>query len=254
MVSPDSETMPNGVVLVVHGASGYTRRLEEMKISPSRFTCIPATVHLTLTTPTELPHNVLIVDTAAYERKLFASGQRGPMQDPAGNPRSQDSTLSLTNMLKSLGADMQWTLQNSGNHAFLTLLGFQLLIDGENTRVPVIRNPNSAGIIKHHSWGPGNVPAITFNPSLPVPIVTPYGVVPAPSPVMFPGLSPDLLMERDNSNPSSRRSSGYYPNGAERQRRLSSGFSPGPPLRARKESNGDLDIAARMGSMRMASA
>lgn len=38
MVSPESETLPNSLVLVVHGASGQVRRLEEMKISPFRFT------------------------------------------------------------------------------------------------------------------------------------------------------------------------------------------------------------------------
>ena len=33
MVSPDSETVPNSLVLVGHGIHGDIRRLEEMKIS-----------------------------------------------------------------------------------------------------------------------------------------------------------------------------------------------------------------------------
>lgn len=176
------------------------------------------------------------------------------MKDPAGNPRSQDSTLSLVNMLQSLGADVQCIMQNAGNHAFMCLLGFQLLIDGENTKIPVTRGPNSApGMITRNSWGQGSVPTIALNPSLPVPIITPYGVVPAPSPVMFPGLSPDLLMDRDN-NSTGRRSSSYLPNGGERQRKLSSGLSPAPYQPSRRASTGDpTDVAARMGSMRVAS-
>ena len=176
------------------------------------------------------------------------------MKDPLGNPRSQDSTLTLVNMLQSLGVDVQCIMQNAGNHAFMCLLGFQLLIDGENTKIPVVRGTNAApGMIKHNSWAPGSVPTIAFNPSLPIPMVTPYGVVPAPSPVMFPGLSPDMLMERD-SNPSSRRNSSYVPSGGERQRKLSSGLSPDPQLRSRKESTASpIDIVGRMGNMRMAS-
>lgn len=36
MVSPDSETVPNSLVLVGHGIHGDIRRFEEMKISTCR--------------------------------------------------------------------------------------------------------------------------------------------------------------------------------------------------------------------------
>ncbi|TFK65046.1 hypothetical protein BDN72DRAFT_801578 [Pluteus cervinus] len=81
--SPDSETIPNTLVLVAHGIHGDLQRLEEMKI--------------------KIPHNVLIIDTASFERSLFNAGYRPPMLDPKTNnkPRLSGTTLSLENMIRS---------------------------------------------------------------------------------------------------------------------------------------------------------
>ncbi|CAL1694670.1 unnamed protein product [Somion occarium] len=237
MISPDSETLPNSLVILIHEATGDLRRLEEMKI--------------------KLPHNVLILDTAAYERKLFASGQRGPMKDPNGNPHTQESVLSLTNMLQSQGVDVQCIMQNAGNHAFMCLLGFQLLIDQENTKIPIIRGGNAIpAMMRSGSRSSGGIltPTIAFSPSLPIPMMTPYGIMPASSPMIFPGLSPDLFMDRD-SNSSSRRGSGNFPNipTGDYTRRAST-LSPIAQFPSRKDSDGDQDVTARINGLRIASA
>ncbi|KAJ7074461.1 hypothetical protein C8F01DRAFT_1100560 [Mycena amicta] len=153
LASPDSETVPNTLVLVAHGITGDLARMEEMKL--------------------RLPHNMLIVDTAAFERALFAGGHRGTMLDPhlstPGNPkgRSTGSTLSLENLLRSLPAPppvegqppnpaaalaQQPTvagvfpqmgamvpgvvMHNSGNDAFMCLYALQLLLQPEGTQAP----------------------------------------------------------------------------------------------------------------------
>ncbi|KAJ7902658.1 hypothetical protein B0H14DRAFT_3707776 [Mycena olivaceomarginata] len=152
LASPDSETSPNTLVLVAHGISGDLTRMEEMKI--------------------KLPHNMLILDTATFERALFAGGHRSPMIDPhtstPGNPkpRGHGSTLSLENLLRSLPspADPQAhnpalqtqvlvpgqfpqpgamvpgvIMHNSGNDAFMCLYALQLLLQPEGTQAPVIQ-------------------------------------------------------------------------------------------------------------------
>ncbi|KAI0082322.1 hypothetical protein K474DRAFT_1655705 [Panus rudis PR-1116 ss-1] len=222
MLSPDSETMSNTLVLVVHGSGSDLRRLEDIKI--------------------KLPHNVLIIDTAAYERKLFAAGQRGSMHDPAGKPRSPDSTLSLMNMLQSLGVDTQHTLRNAGNDAFLCLLGLQLLLEPGRTKMPTPRGRSTyPGMVRTASRSP--MPQISLTPS-----ISPYGVAPSPVSMMFPimGLSPDNM----DNNPSSRRSSGYFPHipGADRARKSSNVSLTNVP--SRRESPGEQELAAKFGSMK----
>ncbi|KIK42484.1 hypothetical protein CY34DRAFT_142297 [Suillus luteus UH-Slu-Lm8-n1] len=71
LVSPDAETTANSLVLVGHGVSSDIQRLEETKI--------------------KIPHNVLIIDTASFERALFNAGERGTMHDPMmqGGSRSR---------------------------------------------------------------------------------------------------------------------------------------------------------------------
>ncbi|KAF9458849.1 hypothetical protein BDZ94DRAFT_1312889 [Collybia nuda] len=89
--SPDSETTPNTLVLVTHGVSENLEHFEDMGI--------------------RLPHNVLILDTAAYERALYVGGFRGTMPDPKSpfKPRSHSTTLSLENLFRSLTApDLEW--------------------------------------------------------------------------------------------------------------------------------------------------
>ncbi|KAJ7204567.1 hypothetical protein C8J57DRAFT_1542207 [Mycena rebaudengoi] len=151
LASPDSETIPNALVIVAHGISGDLARMEEMKI--------------------KLPHNMLILDTATFERALFAGGHRQAMIDPhtstPGNPKSRGhgSTLSLDNLLRSLpspsdppgttpvlntqvlvpgqfpqpGAVVPGvTMHNSGNDAFMCLYALQLLLEPTGTQVPTI--------------------------------------------------------------------------------------------------------------------
>ncbi|KAI0783148.1 hypothetical protein C8Q75DRAFT_860280 [Abortiporus biennis] len=213
MLSPDSETVSNSLVLVTHGLVGDLRRLEEMKI--------------------RLPHNVLIIDTATYERQLFNLGRRGNMQDPSGKPRQPGSTISLVNLLQSLGTDLhlQVALHNSGNDSFLSLLAFQLLMDPENTKKPTIRGRNQftgMNMMRTGSRSPaGAMPGIPM-PPLPMGVspitmpmmapMSPYGMIPMPVP--SPGLYPRMLgagqegMLSDQSldSNSHRRASSYIPN------------------------------------------
>ncbi|CDO73415.1 hypothetical protein BN946_scf185013.g49 [Trametes cinnabarina] len=186
LISPDSETIPNTLVLVAHGTVGDLRRLEEMKI--------------------KLPHNLLILDTMALERQLYNSGQRGAMQEPSGKPREQDSNLSLTGMLQSLGVDTQRVLHNAGNAAFMCLLGLQLLLDPD-TRVPTPRTHSGVpAMMRGPSRSPSMPPAISFMPS--PPLYAPMGMMPSGSPVMFPtGGSPEL-----HGDPSAPNRMSYFPN------------------------------------------
>lgn len=139
----------------------------------------------TFGTPVELPHNVLIVDTAAYERALYNSGLRGIMVDPKTNrTRSPGSTLSLENLLRSLNTPVasdksdekhrspspsllpNCILHNSGNDAVMCLLAFQMLLDPSGTQIPVPK-----GI---------KMPRVGYSPS-------PVGTPPMP-------LTPDSMM------------------------------------------------------------
>ncbi|KAF7326397.1 ATP-synt-DE-N domain-containing protein [Mycena venus] len=164
LASPDSETIPNTLVLVAHGISGDLSRMEEMKI--------------------KLPHNMLILDTATFERALFAGGHRSPMIDPhtstPGNPkpRGHGSTLSLENLLRSLpspsdpqshnpalqtqvlvpgqfpqpGAMVPGVvMHNSGNDAFMCLYALQLLLEPEGTQAPAIQKKTARPV----SFAPG---------------------------------------------------------------------------------------------------
>ncbi|KAJ7208060.1 hypothetical protein GGX14DRAFT_455370 [Mycena pura] len=180
LASPDSETIPNTLVLVAHGIGGDLQRMEEMKI--------------------KLPHNMLILDTATFERVLFATGHRGTMADPhtaPGSPmkaRTHGSTLSLENLLRSLpppapadatapalaipvpvsGAGVfpqtgalvpGVALHNAGNDAFVCLYALQLLLEPEGVRAPVpelyLAGKNAkaaAAAARPVSWG-GGAPA-----------------------------------------------------------------------------------------------
>ncbi|KAF7784948.1 hypothetical protein Agabi119p4_1113 [Agaricus bisporus var. burnettii] len=80
--SPESETNSNDIVLVGIGMHALLGRLEEMKI--------------------KIPHNVLMIDIANFEKSLYTIGERGVMIDPkTEKPRSQGSTLSLDSLLRS---------------------------------------------------------------------------------------------------------------------------------------------------------
>jgi hypothetical protein len=114
---------------------------------------------------------MLILDTATFERALFAGGHRHAMIDPhtstPGNPkpRIHGSTLSLDNLLRSLpspsdpqpqnpivqthvlvpgqfpqaGATLPGAvMHNSGNDAFMCLYALQLLLEPVGTPAPVV--------------------------------------------------------------------------------------------------------------------
>ncbi|KAI1793038.1 hypothetical protein LXA43DRAFT_1002478 [Ganoderma leucocontextum] len=173
LISPDSETIPNTLVLVVHGTTGDLRRLEDMKI--------------------KLPHNLLVLDTMAFERQLYASGLRSVMQEPTGRPRDHGSSLSLNTMLQSLGVDVQRMLHNAGNAAFTTLLGLQLLL-APDTKVPTPKVPNGmAAMMRNGKGSPSVPPAIAFK-APPAVAFPPMCMVPA---VPFPGmgLAPDMYQD-----------------------------------------------------------
>ncbi|CAK5278022.1 unnamed protein product [Mycena citricolor] len=169
LASPDSETLPNTLVLVAHGINGDLAHLEEMKI--------------------RLPHNMLIIDTANFERSLFSAGHRPPMIDPhtsaPGNPkpRGQGSVLSLDNLLRSLPAPgttdsgvLQTNvvvpgqfpqlgamipgvvLHNSGNDAFMCLYALQLLLQPQDTSAPIPKQPAT----RPNPYG--------MQPSMPIPM------------------------------------------------------------------------------------
>jgi hypothetical protein len=53
-----------------------------------------------------------------------------------GAVRDAGSTLSLSNIIRSMGVDIRATLNNAGNDAFLTLLALQMLLDPKRTVVP----------------------------------------------------------------------------------------------------------------------
>jgi hypothetical protein len=139
----------------------------------------------------ELPHNVLTIDTALFERQLFVSGARGPMTDgKTGAPRTPDSALSLGNTLRSIGVDIRVPLHNAGNDAFLVLLAFQLLLDPAYTAIPPMvglrRGPVSSPIVTPPAPGPSSGPVPAVSPSVPMfPSGIYHGRTPSPA-----GLSP----------------------------------------------------------------
>ncbi|KZT30967.1 hypothetical protein NEOLEDRAFT_1126655 [Neolentinus lepideus HHB14362 ss-1] len=175
LASPSSESQPNTLVLVAHGASGDLARFEEMKL--------------------RIPPNMLIIDTASFERELFNAGYRGPMTDmKSGQARRQGSTLSLGNLLASLKVDVQCTLHNSGNDAMMCLFALQKLLDPENTKVPTMRGRQAQAI--------------------------PHGYAPSPSPTMMvPTFSIQPWMTYGTSSPIESS-----PSRSEYRRSVSSGF------------------------------
>ncbi|KAF8131412.1 hypothetical protein EV363DRAFT_1260848 [Boletus edulis] len=117
LVSPDSDTVANNVVLVGHGVQALMQRLEDMKI--------------------QLPNNILVLDIAYFERTLFVTGERGSMVDrKSGRARVPESLLSLGSLLHSFGIGLPCVLHNAGNDAFMTLVTFQRMV-GMGGAVPV---------------------------------------------------------------------------------------------------------------------
>jgi len=234
MCSPDIETMPNILVLVGHGIGNDLHMMEHMKI--------------------KIPHNVLVIDTAVYERVLFNSGTRGPMKDPSGQPRAQGSTLSLTNLLLSLGVDIQCQMHNSGNDAFMTLLALQLLMDPQHTKIPTTRGRNmQSGMMIHRSSSrspaPG-VPMMALSSSMPGMTMPFLGYL---SPVAPTGFPSPVSSSPDPETTTNFRSSGYFSaTGMNGRQRTGSGLSGRPLQDDRRRTVSDQEVATlRLGGMRL---
>lgn len=88
------------------------------------------------------------MDTTTFERQLFLAGQRPELAklDPYNPhlPRQPGSTLSLTNLLRTVGIEPEQIckLHNAGNDAFMALTVLQLLLE-PNTKINELR-PRSA--------------------------------------------------------------------------------------------------------------
>jgi hypothetical protein len=130
-----------------------------------------------------------MIDTAMFERQLFANRQRGAMIDTqTKKARVPGTTLSLKKTLHSLNADLGCVWHCSGNDAFGTLLALQLLLHPENTPIPVVRINRSVT----HSPTPGP----TINPNIgagyraPTPRSPSRTAITAPRPIT--GYSEDL--------------------------------------------------------------
>ncbi|GAW09287.1 hypothetical protein LENED_011434 [Lentinula edodes] len=152
LASPDSETLPNNLVLVIHGASGDLARLEDMKI--------------------RLPHNMLVIDIAVFERSLYNEGLRPLMVDPKTNQQRQSgTTLSLENLLRSFAMTTQSdsivlpniTFHNSGNDAFMCLFALQMLLDPRGVKVPTPKR-NSSNFGMNFSMGVNTMPMTMMAP------------------------------------------------------------------------------------------
>lgn len=173
------------------------------------------------------------------------------MKDSSGQPRSQSSTLSLTNLLLSLGVDIQCQMHNAGNDAFMTLLALQLLLDPHNTKIPVTRAipmPPPMLIPRAASRSPGpGVPMIAVSPSIPG--LSPWMPAGFASPALSSSPDPDVV--------TSRRSSGYFPpaqplaSSMNGRRRMGSGLSPNMGGGDVRRTVSDQEVSLRMGSMRL---
>ena len=90
------------------------------------------------------------MDTTTFERQLFLAGQRPELAqlDPYNPhlPRQPGSTLSLTNLLRTVGIEPEHTckMHNAGNDAFMTLTALQVLLE-PTTKVNELR-PRSAAL------------------------------------------------------------------------------------------------------------
>ncbi|KAI0343876.1 hypothetical protein BDW22DRAFT_1328838 [Trametopsis cervina] len=274
MTSPDSETIPNSLVLVGHGIGSNLRRMEEMKI--------------------KIPHNVLIIDTASLERQLFASNARGAMHDSSGKPRVPGSALSLPALLQSLPSppalDMH-LLHNAGNTAFMALLALQTLLEPMPTKGPAMRGRavqqalmrnGSRNPLQHQHQQmltpvPVPMPMYAMNVGMGMPLGTPVAFPPVSpiSPAHTPSRSPKPLQDSDvaagGGGRRSTSSGSYFPSVQDPGRpRKASGLVPpeargggggggsgggggggaGTP-RSRQSSMGVEEVAERMGNVRM---
>lgn len=176
------------------------------------------------------------------------------MQDPAGKPRAQGSSLSLSNLLQSLGVDVQCTPHNAGNDAFVALLALQTLIDPANTKPPAMRGRAiQQNMMRNASRSPaaahGLPLPLPLSPGVPLspPVMAMYGLR-VPSPMIYPQL-PSLTPDTQEG---SRRPSGYFAHQpGEQQPRKTSGLAPadGRGTLSRRGSVGIDEAAEKLSNM-----
>lgn len=133
-----------------------------------------STLYYSLISPyTELPHNVLTIDIATFERAMFSTGERRAMQDSrTGQLRASGSTLSLGSLLSSLKVDVQCAMHNSGNDAFMSLFALQKLLDPKNTPIPDMKGRNQTMGIMGMGIAPSVSPGLSMYPSPSMPMMT----------------------------------------------------------------------------------
>ena len=205
-----------------------------MKISNVYF--LRHTHTLLISSILEIPHNVLVVDTASYERALYSGGYRGIMLDPKTNKsRTHGSTLSLENMLRSFTTSPltppapstpaapdsapasgsppapqtpivlpNITMHNAGNDAFMALFALQMLLDPTHTQVPTVKK----GRIGRQGLMSSMHPMMAPSPSIgmgmglqgtPIPVVGSYGMQIVSSPYDLADEFGQMKMERSRS-------------------------------------------------------
>ena len=166
ILSPDVETSANNLILVGHGVHMDIQRLEEMKIStyPSSpsFPHHIRSVSDTKMTCTELPHNVLVIDTTALERTLSGAPPQVQGQQPS---KKHTPRPSLAALLCALGVQPACLLNNAGNDAFMGLYAFQRMIDPESAALPVPAAVPTSTAARMSSAHMG-VPAVPVHPAL----------------------------------------------------------------------------------------
>ena len=166
ILSPNMETSTNNLILVGHGVHADIQHLEEMKIS----TCpsspfFPPTSILCLIpkmTCTELPHNVLVIDTTALEHTLSSVPPQAQGQQSS---KKHMPYPSLAALLCALSAQPACLLNNSGNNAFMGLYAFQWMIDPESAVLPIpaaVPMSTAAQVSSAHM----GVPAVLVHPAL----------------------------------------------------------------------------------------
>ncbi|KAK0239354.1 hypothetical protein EDD85DRAFT_789549 [Armillaria nabsnona] len=124
LASPNSDTTANNLVLVIHGSADVIPRLQQMGI--------------------KLPHNMHIIDTASFERTLFASGKRGVM-----GGRQPGSSMTLDGLIMTLAPGLASIPRNTGNESFLGLFALQMLLEPEGVRMPTVNVKNVTAGMRH---------------------------------------------------------------------------------------------------------
>lgn len=82
-----------------------------------------------------------------------------------GTPRQPGSTLSLTNLLYSYGAEVPCVMHNSGNDALMCLVALQKMFEPDHTPVP---QPNARGLVMKPLGSPMPMAMSPMSPGFPM--------------------------------------------------------------------------------------